>query len=244
MTVNYTKGYKSFDKNLVCRGFQFEEGKEYFIEGIPVLCEKGFHFCEHIADTLQYYPNFEENVWAEVEALGEVVYENVVAKKACTNHIKIVRVLSREEILAIFDKNQNTGNYNTGNYNTGNYNTGNYNTGDCNTGDYNTGDCNTGYYNTGNYNTGSWNSVDMETGFFNTVSSQTVRVFNKDCSLADWDEAKKPSFLFFDIDPMLGYKGSFQMAFAGASAEDIALLKALPNFDADIFFELSGIRVD
>lgn len=62
--MSYTKGYKAFDKGLVCRGFQFEEGKEYFTEGKPVLCKSGFHFCKDIALTLEHYPDFDNNEYA------------------------------------------------------------------------------------------------------------------------------------------------------------------------------------
>ena len=173
--------------------------------------------------------------------------------------------------------NYNTGNYNTGCSNTGYYNTGNYNTGHSNTGFNNTGNCNTGHSNTGNlnagdlnagdFNTGNWNTVNKETGFFNTIKSETIRVFNKKCSTESWNNAKKPSFLFFKVaewvyskdmsekekndNPSykttggylkkLDYKEAFQKSFAKASKEDIELLKKLPNFDAEVFKEISGI---
>lgn len=48
------KAYKGFDKNLSCRGFQYEIGKEY-IEKDAELCKKGFHACENPMDALRYY---------------------------------------------------------------------------------------------------------------------------------------------------------------------------------------------
>lgn len=50
------KGFKAYNKGLVCRGFQFEEGKTYEVEGKPVRCgSNGFHACENPLDVLDYY---------------------------------------------------------------------------------------------------------------------------------------------------------------------------------------------
>ena len=52
--MTWIKAYKGFDKDMKCRGFQFEEGKEYE-EQKAKLCEKGFHACEAPIDCLKYY---------------------------------------------------------------------------------------------------------------------------------------------------------------------------------------------
>lgn len=48
------KVYKGFNKNLQCRGFQYEVGKEYETDQ-AVICERGFHACEMPLDVLKYY---------------------------------------------------------------------------------------------------------------------------------------------------------------------------------------------
>ena len=140
----------------------------------------------------------------------------------------------------------NVGQYNTGGYNTGNRNTGHRNTGQCNTGDRNTGHRNaghhnTGNYNTGNYNTGNHNTCNYSSGFFNTVND-TINVFNKPCKIDVWERANMPDFIYFDI--VGTYKESWRKAYDEASEEDKLLLVKLPNFDADVFYEISGIMVD
>jgi hypothetical protein len=65
------KGFKAFDKGLTCKGFKFEEGKEYTHEGDIKICESGFHFCENPLDVLNYY-DLIDSEFAEVEAIGKV----------------------------------------------------------------------------------------------------------------------------------------------------------------------------
>ena len=49
------KGYKGFDKDMECRGFQYEVGKEYSTDK-AIACTTGFHLCEKPFDVFQYYP--------------------------------------------------------------------------------------------------------------------------------------------------------------------------------------------
>ena len=80
------KSYKGFNKNMTCRGFQYEEGKEYEEESVEV-CDHGFRACEYPLDCLNYYyPN--ESVYHEVEQSGEIQKHNDDTKVASTK-IKI-----------------------------------------------------------------------------------------------------------------------------------------------------------
>jgi hypothetical protein len=164
---------------------------------------------------------------------------------------------------------RNTGDWNTGDWNTGYRNTGDWNTGYWNTGNSNTGNWNTGYWNTGDSNTGNWNTTDRETGFFNTTQSDKVRVFNKDCDREVWENANKPDLLWFPVNEWISessmtdqekidnetfhttggylrsyeYQEAYQKSWHEASEEDRKLVEQLPNFDADVFLEISGIDV-
>lgn len=66
------KAYKGFDKNLCCRGYQYEIGKEYEQKGKIVACDNGFHACENPFDVLCYYGDILENRYCEVEQYGEL----------------------------------------------------------------------------------------------------------------------------------------------------------------------------
>ena len=80
------KAYKGFDKDLKCRGFQYEVGKEYE-EGSAELCNKGFHACENPLDTFRYYgPADSRYCEVDVDDNGE---RNGADSKVCGKHIKI-----------------------------------------------------------------------------------------------------------------------------------------------------------
>ena len=65
-------GFKGYDKNLKCRGFQYEIGKEYETDKKPVRCtENGFHFCENPLDVFNYYAPA-NSVFTIVEGSGDV----------------------------------------------------------------------------------------------------------------------------------------------------------------------------
>ncbi len=164
----------------------------------------------------------------------------------------------------------NAGNDNAGNGNAGSYNAGNGNAGSYNAGDYNAGNWNAGGWNTGNRNAGGWNAGNCNAGYFNIDTQDTIRVFGVDCKREDWIRAYKPSFLFFDLTEFIidtamtnkeksdhpkykttggylkkyEYKEAFKKSWDNASDEDKELLYKLPNFNADIFKEISGIDVN
>ena len=83
---NAVKSYKGFNKDMTCRGFQYEDGKEYEEESVEV-CDHGFHACEYPLDCLGYYSP-SESVYHEVEQSGEIQKHSEDTKVASTK-IKI-----------------------------------------------------------------------------------------------------------------------------------------------------------
>ena len=63
-------GYKGFDKELKCRGFQFEIGKKFVHDGVLKLCNSGFHFVEYPLDMFNYYSPGLLSRFASVEVEG------------------------------------------------------------------------------------------------------------------------------------------------------------------------------
>ena len=89
------KGYKGFEKGLVCRGKQYAENT-VFEESEAVICNKGMHFCENPFDVLDHYALVNSdgsfNDFAEVEAEGEIKTDD--NKKYCTTKLKVGTKLS------------------------------------------------------------------------------------------------------------------------------------------------------
>ena len=155
-------GYKAFNKDLTCRGFQYEIGQTYSMEESPVLCERGFHFCKSIAETYGYYSMSDNTRICKIEALGEVQTDD--DKKYCTNVIKILEEITEDWERKGNSNSSNSGYCNSGNCNSGDRNSGYCNSGDRNSGDRNSGNCNSGYSNSGYWNSGNCNSGDLNSG--------------------------------------------------------------------------------
>ncbi len=89
------KGYKGFEKGLICRGKQYAENT-VFEEEDAVVCRKGMHFCVNPFDVLDHYNLVNEdggfNDFAEVEAMDECLTDD--NKKYCTKKLKVGAKLS------------------------------------------------------------------------------------------------------------------------------------------------------
>ena len=86
------KTYKGFNKDMTCRGFQYEEGKEYETNEPVSCCSSGFHACEYPLDCFGYYaPN--ESVYHEVEQSGEIS-KDIDDTKVASSKIKIGAAIS------------------------------------------------------------------------------------------------------------------------------------------------------
>ena len=67
----HVSGFKGFDENMQCRGFQYEEGKTYHEDGEIQACQSGFHYCKYPLDVFGYYPPAKSRFCA-VEGSGKV----------------------------------------------------------------------------------------------------------------------------------------------------------------------------
>ena len=239
-------GYKAFDKDWTCRGFQYEVGKTYTMKEKPKCCNKGFHFCTNIADCFKHYANNHElTKIALVEALGDID-KGGEDSKCCTNKIKIVEEISFAEAYEL----GNQGKANTGFYNTGNWNTG---------------DRNSGSFNTCNHSAGMFNTKEQPLYLFNKPTDFTWAEFKNIfpheynllfCSaspLTEWVDEKNMSHKEKKENPEYTTTGGYlkkrtyheawQIMWDSWTKEQQDSIKKLPNFDKKIFKEITGIEV-
>lgn len=101
MSEKMIKGYKGFNKGLVCRDKQYA-GNTVFNEDKATLCESGMHFCENPLNVLKYYPFYNSETksfseYAEVEAPEDVTESN--GEKSVTKQLKIGSKISFDELI-------------------------------------------------------------------------------------------------------------------------------------------------
>lgn len=99
MSENVITSYKAFDKNMQCRNFQYEVGKEYEMDGEIKCCNRGFHACKSPLEVLDYYDMLNSR-YAEVEQSGKIEKEEK-STKICSSHIKIKAELKLADIINI-----------------------------------------------------------------------------------------------------------------------------------------------
>ena len=87
------KGYKGMDKDMKCRGMQYEIGKTYHVDGEIEICKNGLHFCEKLYDVFDYYGR-DGNRFFEVEAKPV----DTDGTKSVTDELTVIRELSELEI--------------------------------------------------------------------------------------------------------------------------------------------------
>ena len=169
---------------------------------------------------------------------------------------------------------RNSGSRNSGNRNSGNCNSGNRNSGDRNSGDCNSGDWNSGNRNSGDCNSGDWNSTSFSSGCFNTEESEIMMFNKPSgWGYKDWMQSEARFLLSQipkdvvewiyesnmtneekEVHPSYKTTGGYlkeldesdcaQMWWNGLLEYQRNIIKALPNFDAKIFKQCTGITIE
>ena len=266
------KGYKVFNPDWTCKGKQYTCPGTFEEDVNPSVCNVGMHFCKNAADCFRYYDFDPNNHVAEVIAHGTVAEGE--DKCATNKLEIVREIPWAEVLEIVNTGKACTGRCNSGDWNSGNRNSGDCNSGNRNSGDWNSGNRNSGNRNSGDWNSGDWNKTSFSNGCFNTVSPKIYMFnkptdwtfeqwFNcraryllnqiEDCPLeyvwfdtmTDEEKAAHP-----EAKTTGGYLKERTTAdnarkwWAGLSADDRNIIFSLPNFDAAIFKEITGIDVD
>lgn len=228
------KGYKVFNPDWTCRGFQYELGKTYEMEANPLCCNRGFHFCKKASDCFNYYSFDSNNKVAEVTALG-LINNSSDGDKSCTNKIRIDRELTWHEVLDLV----NTGK-------------------DC------TGRCNSGDWNKASYCLGCFNTVSQKLKFFDEETDVTFEDWRRSeayyllsqiddkplewvwaCSMSDQEKEENPDWEIND-----GYLKKRDVSKANLkwwhslTKRQKKIIQNIPNFNAEKFKLITGIDVN
>ena len=251
------RGFKVFESDWSCEP-NWAHKKQYtcpgkFEEDVdPEVGECGMHFCERAVDCFKYYLFDPSNKVAEVIAYGKVVSDGV---NSATDKLEIVREIPWDEVLRLVNIGENC----TGFCNTGNCNPGNWNTGDWNTGNWNTGD-----WNKSSFNTGCFMTEEQNIMMFNKPSDWTYRMWFKSKAryllnqipkdVVEWvyseDMSDKEKAAHPEHETTGGYLKVLNESECGQiwwnklSNRKKNIIKSLPNFDADIFYQCTGIKVE
>ena len=234
-------GYKCTDMNGYCRGFKFEVGKTYTKdtpkEELKCCTDNVFHFCREL-----FAIEKESNYKLSESRLFEVIAGDYVREgdKYGTNSLTILREIEGDEKLELI-----------------------------NSGNGNSGDGNSGYRNSGDGNSGDWNSGNGNSGYFNS-DEPCLRMFNK-MTYCKRDDINIPSWCYFDLTvwvshdtateeekkkhkneieicggflKTIDYKDAWRLAWNKASIEERKKLFELPNWDNEVFKEITGIDAE
>lgn len=225
------RGFKVFNPDWTCRNKQYT-CPGAFEDVTPSVCDRGMHFCKKAADCFNYYNFNPENKVAEVIAYADRTVED--DDKCATNYLEIVREISWQEVLEIV-------------------NTGKGCTGLCNSGDWNSGDCN-----------GCFNTVEPKIYLFNKPSDWTYRDWlNSDARyLLNQIPGDVLEYVWFEdmtdeekaAHPEAKITGGYlkqldnsecgSIWWRGLNDYEKSIIKAIPNFDKEIFKEITGVDVD
>ena len=217
---------KGFDKNLCCRGMQFEVGKTYDTGAkdneIKLCSNTVFHYCNSIEQVHSYYScdPAKHNRFCEIEVLGAEITDG---RKCGSNKIKLVREIVGDELKTLIGQING----------------------------------NTGLFNSGDRNSGDWNSCNYSNGVFCNQEDKDIRIFNKPSGMSleeFWDskyyralQSEPLELTYWDNEnkelKCRSYKDACAIWWSKLTEKNKKIIQEIPNFDPEIFFDITGIDV-
>ena len=267
------RGFKVLNPDWTCRDKQYTCPGAFEEDVTPSVCDRGMHFCKKAADCFNYYSFNPENKVAEVIAPADRTVEDG-DKCATNYLEIVREISWQEVLEIVNTGKGCTGLCNSGDWNSGDCNSGDCNSGDCNSGNRNSGNRNSGDWNSGDCNSGDWNKCSFSNGCFNTVEPKIYLFNKpSDWTYRDWLNSDARYLLnqipgdvleyvwFEDMTdeektahPEAKTTGGYlkqldnsecgSIWWRGLNDYEKSIIKAIPNFDKEIFKEITGVDVD
>ena len=248
--------------------YKIDISEDYVLTTNDLCTNKVFHFCDSLSKVHQHYScsDSKNNRFCIIEVLGQLIDDG---EKCGSNHIKVIREIAEEELMiakGLTGGNTglfNSGDRNSGDRNSGDRNSGYMNSGYMNSGDRNSGDMNSGYRNSGDRNSGVFNKTNGSNGvfcnketticIFNIQTDWTLREFytskfydairSSPFSLTEWQSDESSTENGVDGKLIVNtYEEACRRWWDGMSEENKNIVKSIPNFDIDVFCDITGIE--
>ena len=234
--------------------------------------DKVFHFCDGLSKVHQFYDcSNENNRYCVIEVLGQFCETDdkcgsnhiKVIREITGEELKIAKGLTNGNSGLFNSGFRNSGDLNSGDLNSGYRNSGFRNSGYLNSGDRNSGDRNSGDRNSGDRNSGIFNKTNNSNGVFCNIEPK-ICIFNiqTDWTLKEFYQSKYWEAICSSDFPLIEWKNKTETPENGVGGELIAntyeeacrrwwndmskenreIIKSIPNFNIDVFCDITGIE--
>ena len=243
----------------------------YKITTKDLCSNRVFHFCDSLSKVHEFYScNNEDNRYCIIEVLGQMCDDGTkcgsnhikIVRELVGEELAIAKGLTGGNTGLFNSGDLNSGYRNSGYRNSGDRNSGDRNSGDLNSGYRNSGDRNSGYRNSGDRNSGVFNKTNGSNGvfcnvepkicIFNIQTDWTLKEFynskyyeailSSDFPLTEWKNDENPAKNGVDGKLIVNtYEEACRRWWDGMSVQNKKIIKSIPNFNIDVFCDITGI---
>jgi hypothetical protein len=225
-------GYKAMNNDWTCQGHKYKTGETYHNEEPIVPCKNGYHFCLNVVDCFAFYDPT-DCVIVKVEAWGTIIKD---VTKLCAEYIRIGEEFEPGSIDDLYAH----GHQNSGHQNSGDQNSGNWNSGDQNSGNFCSCNNSSGVFMSRRISYEAFNKTLSKEEYDKLIRSRGYEIC-KDFHLVRFRvrtrKGKYGDFRYLD------YKTSWRVFWNNLSFKDRCAVRAMPYFDAKVFYEITSIKL-
>ena len=253
------------------KDYKIDLPEGYELTKNDLCSNKVFHFCDGLSKVHDYYScNNEKNRYCIIEVLGQFCESDdkcgsdhiKIVREITGEELQIAKGLTNGNSGLFNSGDLNSGDLNSGYRNSGDRNSGYRNSGDLNSGYRNSGDRNSGDLNSGYRNSGIFNKTNGSNGvfcnkepkicIFNIQTDWTLKEFyqskywdaicSSDFPLTEWKTKENAPENGVDGELVVNtYEEACRRWWDGMSDRNKKIIKEIPNFDIDVFCDITGI---